>query len=275
MNDISFSVCPLRFERHYPDGTKHGKVAVGTGFFWRKAGREFIVSNWHCFSGKDANSENALGTFAPNKVIAAIKYFAGTNESGQELVGNVEKIFDVTDHSENSLVIEHSSGHLVDCALLPVEFPDKENLRIKFLNELDFESRFKPDVGEDCFVVGYPKGFSGKGRTPIWKRASIATEPKLDHGGRPIFLVDTATRDGMSGSPVIVRHRGIWTPSGQVGWTDDTTFGETLNLIGVYAGREGDEKDGFQLGRVWRAHLIDEIVLKYLEMEAEAQNLAT
>ena len=53
------------------------------------------------------------------------------------------------------------------------------------------------------FVLGYPKGISGGRGFPIWKRASIATEPDIQHDGLPKLLVDTATREGMSGAPVV------------------------------------------------------------------------
>jgi hypothetical protein len=30
----------------------------------------------------------------------------------------------------------------------------------------------------------------------LWKRASIASEPSIDHGGLPLLLTDTTTRKG-------------------------------------------------------------------------------
>ncbi|SCW40613.1 hypothetical protein SAMN02927900_01448 [Rhizobium mongolense subsp. loessense] len=33
---------------------------------------------------------------------------------------------------------------------------------------------WKPSIGMDCFVVGYPLGLTGRVATPIWKKASIA-----------------------------------------------------------------------------------------------------
>lgn len=73
-----------------------------------------------------------------------------------------------------------------------------------FLND----NIFKPivtNVGDDCFILGYPlRNYEGL-MLPIWKRGSLASETPLGLEGRPIFLVDAATTAGMSGSPIIRR----------------------------------------------------------------------
>lgn len=72
-------------------------------------------------------------------------------------------------------------------------------------------------VATDVFVLGYPKGISGGGEFPIWKRASIATEPDIQLGTLPKMLVDTATREGMLGAPVIaVARRGVLEPEARL-----------------------------------------------------------
>jgi hypothetical protein len=58
-------------------------------------------------------------------------------------------------------------------------------------------------VAMDVFVLGYPKGIDGGGEFPIWKRGSIATEPGVHRGGPPHILIDTATREGISGARAI------------------------------------------------------------------------
>jgi hypothetical protein len=67
----------------------------------------------------------------------------------------------------------------------------------------------------DAFVLGYPRGMSGGGHFPVWKRATIATEPDIDLDGLPRFYIDTATREGMSGSPVYAQEVGYWLPEGE------------------------------------------------------------
>ena len=62
------------------------------------------------------------------------------------------------------------------------------------------------EAGMDCFILGFPEGLFGAAFTPIWKRGSIAAEPYQ----RVPYYIDIATRRGMSGSPVIIRHDGIF-----------------------------------------------------------------
>ena len=100
----------------------------------------------------------------------------------------------------------------------------------------------------------YPRGLDGGNELAIWKRASIASEPKHDIDGLPKLLIDTATRQGMSGSPVIVRRRGMTVPRGVQRvpgkLTGQELIGESDTFLGVYSGRIGDDPMGVQLGIV-------------------------
>ena len=55
-------------------------------------------------------------------------------------------------------------------------------------------------IGMDVFILGYPFG-SGPPAFPVWKRGSIASEPDLVKTTNGYYLIDTASRPGMSGSP--------------------------------------------------------------------------
>ena len=106
------------------------------------------------------------------------------------------------------------------------------------------------DIGDDVFVLGYPKGIDGGGEFPVWKKASIATEPEIARAGPRHMLVDTATRQGMSGAPVIkVLGAAIRTPGAR-----------SRRFLGGYSGRLGPSEVEAQLGKVWDAPLIDAII---------------
>ena len=96
----------------------------------------------------------------------------------------------------------------------------------------------------DVFVLEYPFGADPPG-FPVWKRGSIASEPHLTRPGPGYMLVDTASRPGMSGAPVIPRS-----------WSNSLT-----RFIGVYSGRlhTKDPSDA-QIGMVWPAEDIEEII---------------
>jgi hypothetical protein len=152
---------------------------------------------------------------------------------------------------------QHKLGQDIDVAVLSCRaFPDDcvayEVPRPNDVSDMAFT------VGMDAFVVGFPKGISNNGVLPIWKRASIATEPGLPHDGKPVFLIDSATREGMSGAPVFLRTLGgYWATSGD----QQLVVGASSKFIGIYSGRyvANDELEA-QLGRVWQKSAIDEII---------------
>jgi hypothetical protein len=110
-------------------------------------------------------------------------------------------------------------------------------------------------VGMEVFILGYPFGSA----LPVWKRGSIASEPDLVKITTRYYLVDTASRPGMSGSPVILRSRNnhILESSNWV-VTDDRK--PIDKIIGVYSGRTDDLPGEAQIGMVWHADYIDEII---------------
>lgn len=119
-----------------------------------------------------------------------------------------------------------------------------------------------PPVSSDVFVVGYPSNIAylTSNSTPIWKKASIATEPHIGLGENPIFLVDTMGRSGLSGSPVIYQGDVLISPTGQ---RRKPASAGNLHLIGIYVGREGevDVELGLSLGRVFKRHAIQDTIM--------------
>ena len=113
-------------------------------------------------------------------------------------------------------------------------------------------------IAMDCFVIGFPKRLAHQRILPIWKRASIATEPDIPHDDLPVFLIDTATREGMSGAPVVLRTSNyISSKTGNM----VMGVGAFSRFVGVYSGRfKGDDELEAQLGRVWHRAVIDEII---------------
>jgi len=76
---------------------------------------------------------------------------------------------------------------------------------------------------------------------------------------RSLTAYDTATRSGLSGSPVIMKRHGMHClVSGAL--TGEEIIGTISNFIGVYSGRMGKDEFKAQLGIVWRASVINDIV---------------
>jgi hypothetical protein len=124
------------------------------------------------------------------------------------------------------------------------------------MNQQDM-SDLSLSIGLDVFILGYPFGIGPSGY-PIWKRGSIASEPEVLTENQPYILVDTASRPGMSGSPVI---RRSWSNHTFSNGDVITRPGAATKFVGIYSGRLNtvDPKDA-QLGRVWPAFFVPEIL---------------
>lgn len=118
------------------------------------------------------------------------------------------------------------------------------------------------DLGAEVFIPGYPLGLSSAGLLPIWKRGSIASSLEFGESVTTQFLVDTASREGMSGSPCLAlsnwRHYRLDRQTGKMAVIERPL---SWRLLGVYSGRI-NPSDSFeaQLGIVWRETLIPEVL---------------
>ena len=217
------------------------RLALGTGFFWRAQERAFLITNWHNVTGKNPNTGEHLSKHAgePDRVVLQVDQLDLRHGTRAEVV------LPLRSETNEPLWLEHSMARCVDIVALPL--PSMPDAALSPINEMPSVPG-TVSVGDETFILGYPFGI-GPSMLPIWKRASIASEPNLPLDGKPCFYVDTASRSGMSGSPVILRRR--------FGIGPNTTF------VGVYSGRIGakDELEA-QLGIVWRAELVDQIVTK-------------
>ena len=147
----------------------------------------------------------------------------------------------------------------MDVVAIPLSDQIKNKYRLFPINAIEFDSRFKEEVADDAFVVGYPFADMTYASLPIWKRASLASEPDIDVDRLPKMLIDTATRPGLSGSPVIMQRVGIHGAKDGV-FSEDTIIGRIRKFVGIYSGRIGDDELKAQLGIVWKAQVISEIV---------------
>jgi hypothetical protein len=232
---------------------KGAAIGQAIGFFYKLTDRYFLISNWHVFSGrspytgqarrKDAALPDALGLALHRK---------------DHLGGFVEGYSARLDDDQGAVKwLQHQQGQDIDVAVLPIDvFPADcvayELPRASEASDMAFR------VGMDAYILGFPKGIAHQKYLPIWKRASVATEPDIPHDDLPVFLVDTTTREGMSGAPVLLRSFGGYdTQSGD----RSIGGGAFTRFVGIYSGRFGAEDEfGAQLGRVWHRFVIDEII---------------
>ena len=142
----------------------------------------------------------------------------------------------------------------------------EDEVSIWTINDACLDPLFDKDVpikpGIDVYVIGFPLGIAIAKHLALWKRGTIASEPRFDANGKPLILIDCATRNGMSGSPVIAQVQGVWGGSSTDSTviTEDTKIGTGRKFIGVYSGHLGNDEFQAQLGLVWKLRVIAEIV---------------
>ena len=158
------------------------------------------------------------------------------------------------DHGKPTWLYHPVHKRKVDVVAVPVNAPN-DVAPFRPINALA-QARLSVQVGMDVFVLGYP--FDARPPFfPVWKRGSLASEPSLVRVGERFHLVDTASRPGMSGAPVILRSYGTHlTESGPSITTEPAT-----KFLGVYSGRLNTKSsDDAQLARVWPEAYMNDII---------------
>lgn len=172
--------------------------------------------------------------------------------------------FPLVDPGGNPLWRQHPNGPGVDVAALAVTIPP--GVECFSLNDLTDDPHAKLKVAANVYILGFPRGIAVSSVFPVWKRATLASEPGFDLDGYPMMLVDTATREGMSGSPVFLESSyvtGDWQVKGDPTHDNEPwRASPKYSFIGIYSGRVGDNTFQAQLGIVWKRRVIDELLGK-------------
>jgi hypothetical protein len=227
------------------------RLGQGTGFMWKIQEQYYLVTNWHVLSMRDfftgANLRKDAGR--PNILRTLFNIQTGSIDKQR---------WDITirDANDQPLWLVHPSRR-TDIAVLPIPFRPKELIiALHPLNVLA-NAELRIEIGMEVFILGYP--FEIKPAAyPVWKRGSIASEPQLARLTTDYMLVDTASRPGMSGAPVIRRSWSNHMVQPGVVALVDTPLNK---FIGVYSGRvPTDHPHEAQIGLVWDRSLIDEII---------------
>jgi hypothetical protein len=241
------------------------ELSTGSGFFWKHNGQPFLITNWHNVSGRNPETNAPLSPMAAIPDSIKFTVYRKTpvgDEHESEYSTLTPATYQVTlyDAERNPLWLEHPlHAGSVDVVAVPLQGMDDSQLLLNYANEIVPGLDREPHAAQDAFVIGYPLGIIAGLPIPIWKRATIATEPTVNIGGLPKLLVDTATRSGMSGSLVLAKHflLGPYTVDGV---TVDNFITVTNSILGVYSGRLGADQVQAQLGVVWKRLVVDEIL---------------
>jgi hypothetical protein len=254
------------FATHYLRMIPEGNdiiMSTGTGFFYEYKDEVYLITNGHNVTrtNPEQNQRITYSAAFPVKIKTKMKY-----EISEDTIGFSDLITINLYEDElfkNPIWYVHPKhGYLVDVIAIPFESIKKSFSNIKMfpINKFSFDEKYEVEVSDEVFIIGYPFDITSGKDLPIWKRGTIATEPNIDLENLPKIFVDTASRSGMSGSPVIFKRVGLHGYDG-VKMKGNETIGTITNFVGVYSGRIGAE-DEFkaQLGIIWKKEVIEEII---------------
>lgn len=263
MNTIKphyLSLCTLKIFLNFNET----ELAIGTGFIYSYNSKFYLITNWHNVTGRNPNTQTRLSqnhAGFPNKILFKLR----SKENGVDFCSTELDLYDDDEHTLPIWLIHPIHKEKVDVIAIELAFEEaKDEVLIQSLNQFnDFRYKLKAKVADDVFVIGYPEGLDSNFILPIWKKGSIASEPDVDINELPKILIDTITRKGMSGSPVVFRQHSPITTIGIIG--------SIYGFQGVYSGRIGD-KDSVQLGYVWKKEVIEEIIEGEIKASIEFQS---
>lgn len=228
-------------------------MGVATGFIWRTGEQHYLITNWHVVTGRNAQTGLLEAPVQPD-MLRVLFNLSVMNFGKQQ--------YDVAIRAPDGkpLWFTHPARQRgSDVVAVPLLMrADDPIISMYPINTLKSEADLAVGIGMDVFILGYPFGAPPPG-FPVWKRGSIASEPDLTRLGTGYMLVDTASRPGMSGAPVIRRSWGSHFLEGDAISSDSTPQSK---FIGIYSGRlhTKDQTDA-QLGMVWPVEDIEEVII--------------
>jgi hypothetical protein len=255
-NPLSFTTIPISM---YFDETET-ELATGTAFIYEYSEKFYLITNWHCVTGLNPITKKPLGNKAgiPDVLVFKLQIVDETKVCWKNFS------IKLYDNNISDWYIHPIHGEKVDVIAIELEIENDFEGKIYPINKIEFDD-YELKVADDVFVLGYPYSLTGGGHFPIWKKGSVATEPEINYENLPKFFIDTASKRGMSGSPVIFRRTGIHTDkTGKL--NENARFGEIQGFIGIYSGRViGETEFDAQLGIVWKKEVIEEIIIGKLK----------
>lgn len=241
-----YSMAAVPIEMYF--GEQH--LSTGTACFWQTDDRLYLVTAWHNLSGRHFKTKKHLSKTLAEPDRIKVWWNLDVQPIGQKRTSFVP----ILDNESRPLwLVEPERGSDIDVALIPVQPPT--NSEPYPINKLPTDY-VNLSVGRDVFILGFPLGVEGVG-LPIWKRGSLASEWQIPERVQSYWLVDTASRPGMSGAPVIQR---AYPEDSALRAMDYGHNGKT-RFIGIYSGRLANDGDNdIQLGMVWSSRWIESII---------------
>ncbi len=231
-------------------------AATGTGFIMKSASETpYLITNRHNVTGRNSLTGDLLPPYSPPNAIRIHYLINKSSQDGLDLIRGgllwqprTESLYG---EGGDRLWCEHPMlGATADFVALPLNQAGDIEHRPYSVQSIPLALAPSSMVN----IIGFPFGASAGGLLPIWTAGFIASEIDFDYNGLPQFLLDSRTRQGQSGSPVVCHVNGI--VQDKNGVSSALYNGQTF-FLGIYSGRINAESD---IGIVWKASAIQELI---------------
>lgn len=207
----------------------------------------YLFTNRHVVRGRRQDSDELLSNTGavPDEVV--IQH----NESGKPgcWIPKTESLYD---SNGSPRWLEHSTlGPSADVVALPLT--DTTGIDTYNYDPSNPGPKMPIHPSSSVSIVGFPFGETGGGFFGIWVNGFIATEFSINYNNMPVFLVDSRTRPGQSGSPVLIYKEGTIPLEGG---SFVMKPGPAERFLGIYSGRINEQSD---LGIVWKIEVLEDI----------------
>jgi hypothetical protein len=225
-------------------------LGEATGFVAVMDHSRYLITNRHVVRGRNNNTNVAFNDFGAVPDRINIYHHVAGKLGSWKLVSE-----DLRNSDGEPLWLEHPThGGRVDVVALPLT--ETDGLDFYAYDPFTVEHLLDVGISRTLFAIGFPLGVRSSGALPVWVQGTVASEPDFDYCDLPSFLIDSRTRRGQSGSPVIAYHAGGAAAAMEGGGTAIGT-GPMERFVGVYSGRISQESD---LGIVWKASAVADIL---------------
>ena len=223
-------------------------LAIGTSFVATSStGVNFLITNRHNVTGRHHETGELLCTKT-----AAVPDSLSVWHNASSGLGQFVPVEVPLFNEDEPIWIEHPVlGEKADFVALPITTNPEI---ILYPYKPSYHSHMHIEPAQTVSVIGFPFGERTGASFAVWATGFIASEPEINYGGIPIFLIDCRSRPGQSGSPVILYHNG----AGLLTHEDGSEVISPVSwLLGIYSGRINKESD---LGIVWKTEVIAELI---------------
>ena len=149
------------------------RLGIATGFIWEYENVNYLVTNWHVMTGFHPETKQSISENGSTPDILRIWLHT------VERLGKW-KTYDVGlfDNQGRPRWKEHNIFREgVDVAIILLDLPDK--FKAFPVNSIAFHDDFKVEISQDVFIVGFPRGITGAGKSQFGKGEALLLNPML------------------------------------------------------------------------------------------------